>query len=180
MTFPSISVRWPLNVKRKNIKISRRRKKGGKYKKRSILMPFSSIMVASKRKRGKNWNKKRGEGIKTFQPKVWMAEFSLSSILVLCDTPKKKKKSILMHLKCPEEKKTKKGTRENLAEPKFPIVQYSHCSIFVILNFLVCKQRGKIEKPVEPKVSIAKYSPSSILVPSPPLTMGTLFPAWIW
>jgi hypothetical protein len=31
--------------------------------------------------------------------------------------------------------------------------------------------------PVDANVSIAKYSPSSIFVCSPPLTMGTDFPA---
>ena len=34
--------------------------------------------------------------------------------------------------------------------------------------------------PVEPKVSIAKNSPSSMRVASPPFTIGTLLPAWIW
>ena len=34
--------------------------------------------------------------------------------------------------------------------------------------------------PVDAKVSIAKNSPSSIFVCSPPFTMGTDFPAWIW
>ena len=33
--------------------------------------------------------------------------------------------------------------------------------------------------PVLPKVSMAKNSPSSILVPSPPFTMGTLLPPWM-
>jgi hypothetical protein len=35
-------------------------------------------------------------------------------------------------------------------------------------------------RPVDPNVSIAKKSPSSILVWSPPRTMGTVLPAWIW
>lgn len=34
--------------------------------------------------------------------------------------------------------------------------------------------------PVEPNVSMAKYSPSSMRVASPPFTIGTLLPAWIW
>ena len=33
--------------------------------------------------------------------------------------------------------------------------------------------------PVEPKVSMAYISPSSIFVAGPPLTIGTLLPAWI-
>ena len=36
-----------------------------------------------------------------------------------------------------------------------------------------------ISPPVEPKVSMAKKSPSSILTPSPPLTMGTVLPPWM-
>ncbi len=35
-------------------------------------------------------------------------------------------------------------------------------------------------RPVVPNVSMAKISPSSILVTSSVLTMGTDLPAWIW
>ena len=38
---------------------------------------------------------------------------------------------------------------------------------------------SKGSPPVLPKVSMAKNSPSSILVPSPPFTMGTLLPPWM-
>lgn len=54
----------------------------------------------------------------------------------------------------------------------------------VILNFcpnsLLIIDRLKCFSPVDPNVSIAKNSPSSIFVCSPPLTMGTDFPACIW